>query len=451
MRPLAGWFGLAALAIGTFALAAHPEGKVPHFSQCSRCTKCIASGQNTRHVFSAAGNESRLPEQLQPRQFAPSRSFYTSEHRPKCEVCSGCSMQLIDISEAPPVDLAEYKLQFHSDPVTSSRTTWVMKAVPLPSDTPGKARKISSKPPDDERDQSALVKVFCVPRELGKTDLHKGHWASENACSQDAYARTMLNIGLKRLSEDCGMGEMLPDVWADYVQGTLPVTNASKAGYTVDWMGCWNSFVPGVSVKHVLKTPPGATGLRKDLHKRLNKTQVILGALFDVLTSQSDRHSKNVLILEDGQLRLIDNEECMGHHPLSRFLKRGVNSMFIPGTENYNRLHAKHTFEGEKSAVVPFSLDYRCAVDDGAADKTIGFKYPTGFSHCLQRISSMSTKEIKDRYHLPHVNQPENLKQCATELLERGFEWTYTRGTAQSTPWFLRPFMPAAPSEPHCD
>eukprot|EP00983_Pelagomonas_calceolata_P084809 1156435-Pelagomonas_calceolata.AAC.6 len=125
------------------------------------------------------------------------------------------------------------------------------------------------------------------------------HWASENACSQDAYARTMLNIGLKRLSEDCGMGEMLPDVaacrnlrmcaaggrvggsvlphshrgghsltgakkgntdttqspgalnisthvWADYVQGTLPVTNASKAGYTVDWMGCWNSFVPGV-------------------------------------------------------------------------------------------------------------------------------------------------------------------------------------------------------------
>eukprot|EP00967_Tisochrysis_lutea_P014427 scaffold16194_cov17-Tisochrysis_lutea.AAC.1 len=37
------------------------------------------------------------------------------------------------------------------------------------------------------------------------------------------------------------------------------------------------------------------------------------------------------------------------------------------------------------------------------------------------------------------------------ELLERGFEWTYTRGTAQSTPWFLRPFMPAAPSEPHCD
>eukprot|EP00983_Pelagomonas_calceolata_P008216 268896-Pelagomonas_calceolata.AAC.2 len=55
----------------------------------------------------------RLPEQLQPRQFAPSRSFYTSEHRPKCEVCSGCSMQLIDISEAPPVDLAEYKLQFH--------------------------------------------------------------------------------------------------------------------------------------------------------------------------------------------------------------------------------------------------------------------------------------------------------------------------------------------------
>eukprot|EP00983_Pelagomonas_calceolata_P008215 268896-Pelagomonas_calceolata.AAC.1 len=25
MRPLAGWFGLAALAIGTFALAAHPE------------------------------------------------------------------------------------------------------------------------------------------------------------------------------------------------------------------------------------------------------------------------------------------------------------------------------------------------------------------------------------------------------------------------------------------
>eukprot|EP00983_Pelagomonas_calceolata_P084808 1156435-Pelagomonas_calceolata.AAC.5 len=108
---------------------------------------------------------------------------------------------------------------------------------------------------------------------------------------------------------------------------------------------------------------------------------------------------QNVLILEDGQLRLIDkfcqqacccapctgkthrcvhfkecfsnpdlpvtiflsSEECMGHHPLSRFLKRGVNSMFIPGTENYNRLHAKHTFEGEKSAVVPFSLDYRTA------------------------------------------------------------------------------------------
>jgi len=42
--------------------------------------------------------------------------------------------------------------------------------------------------------------------------LHRRKWWTDDDCSHYAYERSMLKMGLKLLSADCGIGELLPDV-----------------------------------------------------------------------------------------------------------------------------------------------------------------------------------------------------------------------------------------------
>ena len=62
---------------------------------------------------------------------------------------------------------------------------------------------------------------------------------------------------------------------------------------------------------------------------QLNKTKVVRAAIFDLLTSQCDRHAQNIFINERGQLTLIDNEAALQ----SNWATCGFDSILIPGTQ----------------------------------------------------------------------------------------------------------------------
>ncbi len=80
-------------------------------------------------------------------------------------------------------------------------------------------------------------------------------------------------------------------VWVDKVDAVMP-----EHGYHIRWHGLWMEYVPGVSLESLLHRgvprrlpPPEVLDL---LQNKLNKTQVVRAAIFDLLTSQCDRHSQ---------------------------------------------------------------------------------------------------------------------------------------------------------------
>lgn len=52
-------------------------------------------------------------------------------------------------------------------------------------------------------------------------------------------------------------------------------------------------------------------------------------AIFDLLTSQCDRHAENVFVDNKLRLTLIDNDQMMGES----WRKCGVDSIFLPTTQ----------------------------------------------------------------------------------------------------------------------
>ena len=52
--------------------------------------------------------------------------------------------------------------------------------------------------------------------------------------------------------------------------------------------------------------------LMLDIFHNINRTEIKLAALFDVLTSQCDRHQQNIFITKDRQMRVIDNDQVGG-------------------------------------------------------------------------------------------------------------------------------------------
>lgn len=67
-------------------------------------------------------------------------------------------------------------------------------------------------------------------------------------------------------------------------------------GYHIRWYGVWMEYMHGISFENYLNKglPKKATPLEviKMMHSQLNTTQVVMAAIFDLLTSQCDRHAQ---------------------------------------------------------------------------------------------------------------------------------------------------------------
>ena len=87
---------------------------------------------------------------------------------------------------------------------------------------------------------------------------------------------------------------MVPKLWVEKINAVIP-----GLGFNVRWHGLWMEVATGVSMENFLhkgepsRFPPAV--ILDLLHNKLNKTQVIRGAIFDLLTSQVwGRYSKHL-------------------------------------------------------------------------------------------------------------------------------------------------------------
>jgi hypothetical protein len=48
-----------------------------------------------------------------------------------------------------------------------------------------------------------------------------------------------------------------------------------------------------------------------DIFHSINHTEIKLSAVFDVLTSQCDRHQQNMFVTKDRKLMIIDNDQVV--------------------------------------------------------------------------------------------------------------------------------------------
>ena len=79
----------------------------------------------------------------------------------------------------------------------------------------------------------------------------------------------------------CGFHDIVPRIWVDRINAVIP-----DLGFHVNWHGLWMEEAEGISFDSLLYARVPKPVVLDLLHNKLNGTQVIRGAIFDLLTSQ---------------------------------------------------------------------------------------------------------------------------------------------------------------------
>ena len=86
----------------------------------------------------------------------------------------------------------------------------------------------------------------------------------------------------------CGFEDIVPKVWVEKVNAVIP-----GLGYHVRWFGLWMEVAEGISMENFLQKGLPSVVPRASVldffHNKLNKTRIVHGAIFDLLTSQVSR------------------------------------------------------------------------------------------------------------------------------------------------------------------
>lgn len=412
------------------------QSEPPNVRNCNFCSKCVAnSNYPTTRLFRArrrmTGNDSiteaiteenllelgkGLPSYLLPTNyFARRADVIAKQNLPNCTVCTGCNTELEFMS-------AESK--FLDRTFTNEKgatSSWLFNA---------RTNKTAS--------GKAVVKVFCVP-------LPKIPGAQVPYCGlRMVVERVMLLVALQKLSDDCGFEDLVPRLWVDKVDAVVP-----NVGYHIRWYGIWMEIAEGISLENFLhKGKPARLGKKAVLdimQNKLNTKQVVLAAIFDLLTSQCDRHAQNVFIDERGNIKLIDNEACLQ----TTWKNCAFDSIFVPTTQKQEIVRLTNAYVLKKisrdspdypkySADPQLLLDYRCYVEGGE----LGTNYPPKVKQCLQKISKMTVPEVLEHYKLPQRIAAENLLMRATDMITKGYEWTAKYGRPRNNPAKTYKFQP---------
>uniref|UniRef100_A0A7S3QRI4 Uncharacterized protein n=1 Tax=Dunaliella tertiolecta TaxID=3047 RepID=A0A7S3QRI4_DUNTE len=244
------------------------EQQVPDVLRCRRCKEC----QLTSYGGSISKDDgASMPSSASSSSFGPAVLGRPWDLIPSCQQCQGCNTHLESIKTG----FKLYNRTFALEPPMSSSSTYVFQATTdlLP---PG---------------QRAVVKVFCVPPSDDTWSLLSAVDRIQ-ACSARAYKRTQLVLALYHIGQDCGMTDLLPKMWVANVTGVIP-GDGKASGRVISWLALWAERVQGLSLRSFLSASQLPPQLVMDtMHRKLNSTQVVLAAIFDLLTSQRDGHTK---------------------------------------------------------------------------------------------------------------------------------------------------------------
>ncbi|MEW5309051.1 MAG: hypothetical protein WDW38_000963 [Sanguina aurantia] len=305
---------------------------------------------------------------------------------PNCTVCRGCNAEIADIHEQN----VQFK-DVHFKHGKGATNSWLFFAKPA-----GETRRF-------------ILKVFCMP-------MSKLHGRPIECNSYVALERIRIMIAAWTLAQECGMAGSTPRMFVAPVNAIVP-----RNGYHVRWHGLWIEEARGITLHALWMAQYHTNSLMLDLlTNQLNQTQ---HQRMDLLTAQCDRHAENIFVDQHGGLQFIDNDRALGV-----VTHCGADSVLLPG----GRYHSKVRSEVPKHART-------CYVPNGI----LGTAYPTALTNCMLDISRRSEKEIQEKYALSEIKPAKILKRRAMDLLDKGFEWTLTRGAPISTPKYR--LTPQAP------
>ncbi|GFR49181.1 hypothetical protein Agub_g11205, partial [Astrephomene gubernaculifera] len=373
-----------------------------------------------------------IPIEFKPSSYLP-QSTRQRRNLPVCSECYGCLHNLTHISDSSTFMNNTYSNE------AGATSSWIFRANT-----------------NVTRSGEAVVKLYCLP-------LPKRPGAKLPQCRPARTAEVMRQLmAVDKLAQECGFTDIVPRMWLAPVRGVVP-----GIGFPIDWWGLWMEYVDGISLENFIHKgkpkrlpPPTIAGLLND---RLNRTRVLRAAVFDLLTSQCDRHAQNIFIQEDGNIVLIDNEACLQH----MWLNCGFDSVLVPTTQKQEivrlanhfvlKLPSKTTIVMPKGHADPqLLLDYRCNLPPqqqqqrqggGRAGSSgggkgqggqrwgeLGTAYPPDLAACLKRIADMTPRQVRSHFGFPDVRVATNLHTRATDMITRGFEWAAKYGAPQNAP-----------------
>lgn len=143
------------------------------------------------------------------------------------------------------------------------------------------------------------------------------------------YSQVKLLLAQQKVIHQCGFNDFIPAVWVEPVHGVIP-----GHGFRIDWLGMWADIADGLSVQNIQEAgnPKSSPEFVLDLFtNRINHTAIKLAAIFDVMTSQCDRHQQNIFMNEHGKVWAIDNDQVSG----TAWRTCAFDSLLLPTTQKF--------------------------------------------------------------------------------------------------------------------
>ena len=156
-------------------------------------------------------------------------------------------------------------------------------------------------------------------------------------------------------------------------------------------------FVPGLSAGFLVQWCCSAAA-RAVVTCRLDSEEVVLAAMWDLLTMQCDRHGQNVHLDENAKLTLIDLDQALG----DAWRICGFDSIFLPTTQKHAIMMLGFSWAMKMPPDqlrrcpptdhfgIMHALDYRCHAPGGK----IGKSYPPRMQQCLENISTSTYRQV---------------------------------------------------------
>ena len=266
------------------------------------------------------------------------------------------------------------------------------------------------------------VSETCKDRVTSHPTFTKGPFCSaQRGMAKRTFCNGAFLGALDKISHEAGLSDVIPR--AKYMRAkTFAPWDEGKetsSGVKQDMDVMVFGAAPGVGFESL---GPRITPTLLELLRKIDPDRILKLALFDLLTSQGDRHGQNIFITEDGLIHGIDNESSM---------RNQLNSMLIPGGQKFEtyRVGFIHTVCSLRNncdtarpspSTLGAMLDYRCYVDGGS----IGKKYPKQFEEFLRKVDAMEDEEVYEYFGMAAPEFATKFKARVHDLLDLGFERT---------------------------